>query len=73
MAAGNFVVVKVSKPKQDLRFDVPVVGLSTMETFQEAGGGVLAIEAHKTLMFDQENMIEWADREKICVIGLVNK
>jgi DUF1009 family protein len=70
MASGPFVVVKVSKPQQDLRFDVPVIGLNTMETFQEAGGGVLAVEADKTLIFDRDKITEWANREKISIIGV---
>jgi UDP-2,3-diacylglucosamine hydrolase len=70
MAKGPFVVVKVAKPKQDLRFDVPVIGLNTIETFQDSGGGVIAIEAGKTLILDQEKLLKWADAEKICVIGV---
>jgi DUF1009 family protein len=70
MSRGNFVVMKVAKPKQDLRFDVPVIGLNTIETFQEAGGGVLAIEANKTLVLDQEKLVEWANAEKICIVGV---
>jgi DUF1009 family protein len=67
---GPFVVAKVSKPKQDLRFDVPVIGLNTIENFQTAGGGVLAIEAGKTLMLDREKMIEWANGAKISLVGV---
>jgi DUF1009 family protein len=70
MARGSFVVVKVAKPKQDLRFDVPVIGLNTIENFQDAGGGVIAIEAGRTLMLDKEQILKWADAEKICVIGV---
>lgn len=70
MARGPFVIVKVSKPRQDLRFDVPVVGLNTIETFKEAGGGVIAIEAGKTLVLDQARMVEWANAEKICIVGV---
>ncbi len=73
MAKGDFTVVKVSKPKQDLRFDVPVIGLSTIENFQEAGGGVLAIEAGKTLILDREKLIQWADSEKISIVGTNDK
>lgn len=69
IARGDFVVVKVSKPKQDLRFDVPVIGLNTIETFQEAGGGILAVEAGKTLVLDREKMVEWADGVKIGIVG----
>jgi DUF1009 family protein len=67
---GNFVVVKVAKPKQDLRFDVPVVGLNTLETFNEAGGGILAVEAGKTLMLDKEKLVNWADGQKIAIVGV---
>ncbi|MCG3203888.1 MAG: UDP-2,3-diacylglucosamine pyrophosphatase LpxI [Elusimicrobia bacterium] len=67
---GNFVVVKVSKPKQDLRFDVPVIGLNTIETFQESGGGILAIEAGKTLVLDREKLVDWANGEKIGILGV---
>ncbi|MFN0118681.1 MAG: LpxI family protein [Elusimicrobiota bacterium] len=70
ISKGNFTVVKVSKPQQDLRFDVPVIGLNTIETFQSAGGGVLAIEAGKTLVLDQEKVINWANGEKICIVGV---
>lgn len=70
MASGPFVTVKVSKPQQDLRFDVPVIGLNTLETFQEAGGGVLAVEAKKTLVLDQEKLVSWADGEKMTIVGV---
>jgi len=70
MANGNFVIVKVSKPKQDVRFDVPVIGLNTLETFRDAGGGILAVEAGKTLMLDQEKLVPWANSEKICLVGV---
>ncbi len=45
MPAGGFTVVKVAKPQQDMRFDVPTVGRATIETMHQAGGRVLAIEA----------------------------
>lgn len=67
---GSFVVVKVSKPKQDLRFDVPVIGLNTIETFNEVGGGILAVEAGKTLVLDREKLIEWANGEKLGIMGV---
>lgn len=52
--SGGFTVVKVAKPKQDMRFDVPTVGVGTLETIHEVGGKVLAIEAKKTIVLDQE-------------------
>lgn len=70
ISGGEFIVVKVSKPKQDTRFDVPVIGLNTIEIFQQAGGGILAIEAGKTLIFDQDKITEWANREKIAIVGV---
>jgi len=73
MARRNFVIVKVSKPKQDLRFDVPVIGLNTIQCVQEAGGGVLAIEAGKTLILDKEKLLQWANKEKISIVGVKPK
>jgi DUF1009 family protein len=67
-AAGkSLVVVKVSKPKQDMRFDVPVVGLPTVEAMKKAGATALAIDAAKTLLFDREKLIELADAAGIAI------
>src|SRR5262249_56561130 len=60
--AGGFVVVKVAKPQQDMRFDVPTVGCSTIEMMHQAGGRVLAIEAEKTIVIDQAQTVALADR-----------
>jgi hypothetical protein len=64
------VVVKVSKPIQDLRFDVPAVGLQTIETMKEVKARVLVIEAGKTLLFDRERVIREADRAGITVVAV---
>jgi UDP-2,3-diacylglucosamine hydrolase len=61
------VVVKVSKPKQDMRFDVPVVGLPTVEAMKRAGATALAIDAARTLLFDREKLIELADAAGIAI------
>jgi UDP-2,3-diacylglucosamine hydrolase len=61
------VVVKVSKPKQDMRFDVPVVGLPTVEAMIKAGATALAIDAGRTLLFDREALIEAADAAGIAI------
>jgi DUF1009 family protein len=61
------VVVKVSKPKQDMRFDVPVVGLPTVEAMKRAGATALAIDASRTLLFDREKLIELADAMGIAI------
>jgi DUF1009 family protein len=68
--AGGFVVVKVAKPHQDPRFDVPTVGLDTVETIRRARGRVLAIEAGKTIVLDQEEAVALADRHGITIVAL---
>lgn len=70
LCGGGAVVVKVSKPNQDLRFDVPAVGLNTIETMKKVGATVLAVEAGKTLIFDREAMIEEANRAGISIVGI---
>jgi hypothetical protein len=67
--AGGFVVVKVAKPQQDMRFDVPTVGCATIETMHRAGGRVLAIEAGKTILIDQAQTIALADRYGISIVA----
>jgi DUF1009 family protein len=67
--AGGFVVVKVAKPQQDMRFDVPTVGCSTIETLHRAGGRVLAIEGHKTIVLDQDEVVALADRYGISIVA----
>ena len=68
--AGGFVVVKVAKPQQDMRFDVPTVGMRTVESMRQAGGRVLAIEAGKTIVLDQEETVSLADRHGISIVAL---
>src|SRR5499425_363860 len=61
------VVVKVSKPKQDMRFDVPVVGLPTVAAMQAAGATALAVDAQRTLFFDRARLIAAADQAGIAI------
>lgn len=68
LAKAGVVVVKVSKPQQDMRFDIPVVGLKTVESLVKAKAAVLAIEAHKTLIIDRDKFIQKADRNKLSVV-----
>jgi DUF1009 family protein len=68
--AGGFVVVKVAKPQQDMRFDVPTVGCTTVESLRRAGGRVLAIEAGKTILLDREQTIALADRYGLTIVAL---
>jgi UDP-2,3-diacylglucosamine hydrolase len=69
---GGFTVVKVAKPQQDMRFDVPTIGLGTLETLRAAGGKVLAVEAGRTIFLDQNAVIEYADRNGLVVVALGN-
>jgi len=61
------VVVKVGKPRQDMRFDVPVVGLPTVECMKQAGATALAIDANRTLLFDRVKLMEVADAAGLAV------
>jgi DUF1009 family protein len=63
-------VVKVAKPNQDMRFDVPVVGVPTIEVMAQAGATCLCIAAGKTLMFDRDEMIRWAAKNKIAIVAV---
>ncbi len=69
LAKGKLTVVKVAKPDQDMRFDVPVVGPPTVRVMAEAGATCLSVTAGKTLVFDREAMIQAADRHKIAIVG----
>jgi len=63
-------VVKVSKPQQDMRFDVPVTGPGTVRVMQEAGATALCMDAGKTLIFDREEMLAVADAAGIAIVGM---
>ena len=68
IAAGSpLVVVKVSKPRQDMRFDVPVIGLATVEVMRTCGVTALAIDAGRTLLFDRPRLIESADAAGLAI------
>jgi hypothetical protein len=69
LAGPGTRVVKVAKPAQDMRFDVPVVGLPTIEVMRAAGATVLSVDAGKTLMFDFADLIAAADRAGIAIVG----
>jgi DUF1009 family protein len=69
IAGKDAVIVKVSKPDQDLRFDVPSVGLETIKVMSEVKASVLAVEAGKTLIFDKPEMLKYADSLGISVVA----
>ncbi|QDT67459.1 hypothetical protein MalM25_03570 [Planctomycetes bacterium MalM25] len=66
---GGFTVVKVAKPEQDMRFDVPTVGVKTLESMRAAGGRVLAIEADRTILLDAEAFRRFAHKHGLSVIA----
>ncbi len=66
----RLTVVKVSKPKQDMRFDIPVVGLATVEAMAASGATALVIDAARTIVFDREAMVAAADARDIAIVAL---
>jgi DUF1009 family protein len=68
--SGGWTLVKVAKPQQDMRFDVPTIGISTIENLYKAGARVLAIEAGKTIVIDQPEVVALVDRLGIALIAL---
>lgn len=69
LAGPGTRVVKVAKPTQDMRFDVPVVGVPTVQAMRDAGATVLSVDAGKTLIFDLQELIRAADAAGIAVVG----
>jgi hypothetical protein len=70
LGKGQAIVVKVSKPNQDFRFDVPVIGCRTVETSAAVGVGVIACEARKTLLLDREALIQLARDRRISLVAV---
>ncbi len=70
LAKGDVVVVKVSKPNQDERFDVPTIGENTIQTLAKNGGGIIAFEAGKTIIVNRDKLTEFADKNNICLIAV---
>lgn len=68
--AGGFTVVKLAKPQQDMRFDVPTIGLGTLETMVAAGAKMLVVETAKTILVDEAEFVAFADRHKLIVVSL---
>jgi DUF1009 family protein len=71
LAKGRLTVVKVAKPNQDMRFDVPVVGIATIQAMRVAGANALSVDAGKTLLIDGDAVIASADEAGIVVVGRV--
>jgi len=70
IAGPGCVIIKVARPKQDLRFDVPVTGPRTLESMKEAGAVVLALETGKTLLLEKETLLKVAHAAKLCITGV---
>jgi DUF1009 family protein len=69
LAGSGVRIIKVAKPKQDMRFDVPVVGVSTIEAMKSAGATVLSVDAARTLMIDGDAIVRAADAADIAIVG----
>jgi DUF1009 family protein len=67
---GGFTVVKVAKPQQDMRFDVPTIGVGTVESLVAAGASCLAIEAAKTIVVDEAEVVALANRYRLAIVAL---
>ena len=70
--SGGWSLVKVAKPQQDMRFDVPTIGVTTIENLHKAGAKVLAIEAGKTILLDEPDVIALADRFGLSIVAIKN-
>ncbi len=66
----HLTVIKLPKPKQDMRFDVPVIGVPTLETMIRAGASCLAIEAERTLLFDEATLVTRANDADIAIVAV---
>ena len=71
LAGDGVAIVKVAKPNQDMRFDVPIVGLATIQAMRLAGAKVLSLDAGKTLIFDREAFFASANEAGIAIVGRV--
>ena len=70
LAKSGAVVVKVAKPKQDKRFDIPAVGLRTLKTMKRCKAALLAVEANETIIVNQEEVIKFADDNNIVLMAV---
>ena len=64
----SLTVIKIAKPKQDMRFDVPVIGVKTIEVMQKAGATCLAVDASKCLLMDGNAVIHAADDAEVAIV-----
>jgi hypothetical protein len=69
-ASGGFTVVKVAKPQQDMRFDVPTIGLLTLQAMVDSGASVLAVEESRTIIVNEPEVIQFANRHGLAIVAL---
>ncbi|MBR5710668.1 MAG: UDP-2,3-diacylglucosamine diphosphatase LpxI [Thermoguttaceae bacterium] len=69
---GGLVMVKVAKPQQDMRFDVPTIGMTTVKNLVAAGGKVLAVEANKTILIDEDAVVDYANAHNLVIVAIKN-
>ena len=67
---GGWTLIKIAKPDQDMRFDVPTIGLNTIEKLKKHGAGCLAVQSQTTIMVDKPQVLEAAEREGVAVVGI---
>lgn len=70
LAKRNAVVVKVAKPSQDKRFDIPAIGLRTLKTMKKYKASLIAVEANETIIVEQEKVVEFADKNNIVIMAV---
>jgi DUF1009 family protein len=70
LGKGDVVVIKVVKPRQDLRLDLPVIGLASIGVLKKAGATALAVDAQKTIIIEREKVVREADKNHLCLIGM---
>lgn len=70
LAKKDAVIVKVAKPQQDKRFDIPAIGMRTLKTMQKKKAAVIAVEANETIIVDQEKVIQFADENNIVIMAV---
>lgn len=70
LARKNAVIVKVAKPKQDKRFDIPVIGLKTLKNMHKHHAALIALEANETIIVDQELVVDYADKHNIVIMAV---
>ncbi len=63
-------MIKLAKPHQDMRLDIPVVGLATIKTLIRAGAAAMAVEAGKTIVLNKDEVIKQANKHNVCLMGI---